>query len=271
MAISQPISSDPLNVPDHSLLHRIIASDPDADIKSLIVDSSSYVGIATTAPDRALEINHFSGACLRLTYNDSNGSATTKTDFDIDDAGQITISSPNAKTIVLQPAVYDDMIMPALNLKVGVTPPTFAAFQNGVYGYSFIDGQSDELHGTCEIPHTYKEGTDLSVHVHWSPNSTNTGNCVWIFEYTKANQNVKTFLATDTLTASIDIAGSGIINRHQYTPIGTISGAGIKVGDIIAFRIARPTGDSFTGNAFMHSIGMHYQIDTLGSRAELTK
>lgn len=42
--------------------------------------------------------------------------------------------------------------------------------------------------------------------------------------------------------------------------------AGRKIGDVIAFELSRPTGDGFTGNAFLHSIGVHYQIDTLGSR-----
>jgi hypothetical protein len=26
-----------------------------------------------------------------------------------------------------------------------------------------------------EIPHTYREGSDLEVHLHWAPSSTNTG------------------------------------------------------------------------------------------------
>ena len=45
MAISQPISTDPLNVPDHSLMHRIIASDPAAAVKSIGVNSDNTISI----------------------------------------------------------------------------------------------------------------------------------------------------------------------------------------------------------------------------------
>ena len=55
MAISQPISTDPLNAPDHSLSHRVIANDSAAPNQSIVVDSSGtttlnfgYIGNVTT-------------------------------------------------------------------------------------------------------------------------------------------------------------------------------------------------------------------------------
>ena len=45
--------------------------------------ANGNVGIGTTAPDAALEINHATGDNLRLTYNDADGSATTYTDFSL--------------------------------------------------------------------------------------------------------------------------------------------------------------------------------------------
>jgi hypothetical protein len=49
-------------------------------------------GIGTTAPDKKVEINSATGACLRLTYNDSNGSATYYTDYSVSSAGVATIA-----------------------------------------------------------------------------------------------------------------------------------------------------------------------------------
>jgi len=40
MAISQPISTDNLNSPDHSLSHRVFANDPSSPVKTVAVDSS---------------------------------------------------------------------------------------------------------------------------------------------------------------------------------------------------------------------------------------
>ena len=50
------------------------------------------VGIGTTAPGKALEINSATGANLRLTYNDSDGSAVNKVDFDTSSGGNLTIA-----------------------------------------------------------------------------------------------------------------------------------------------------------------------------------
>jgi len=47
MAISQPGTTNILSSPDHSLLHRIIAADVAAAVKSLVVDANGNVGIGT--------------------------------------------------------------------------------------------------------------------------------------------------------------------------------------------------------------------------------
>ncbi len=56
----------------------------------------SQVGIGTTAPDAALEINHATGDSLRLTYNDANGSAADYTDFSLSSTGALTLTGSAA-------------------------------------------------------------------------------------------------------------------------------------------------------------------------------
>ena len=58
----------------------------------LRIRGSGTIGINTTAPDKALEINSATGDCLRLAYNDANGSATYYTDFTVSPAGNLTIT-----------------------------------------------------------------------------------------------------------------------------------------------------------------------------------
>jgi len=58
MAIEQPQPSDILDSPSHSNLHRIIAADVGATIKTIIVDSSSNVGIGTATPNQLLTIEN---------------------------------------------------------------------------------------------------------------------------------------------------------------------------------------------------------------------
>ncbi len=61
-------------------------------IAMTILQPTGLVGIATTVPDKALEVNSATGACLRLTYNDANGSATYYTDFAVSSAGNLTVT-----------------------------------------------------------------------------------------------------------------------------------------------------------------------------------
>ena len=50
------------------------------------------VGINTTAPDKALEVNSATGANFRLTYNDADGSAANYADFSMSSGGNLTIA-----------------------------------------------------------------------------------------------------------------------------------------------------------------------------------
>jgi hypothetical protein len=70
----------------------VLRNNADALVERMRITSGGNVGIGTTAPDKQVEINSATGACLRLTHNDSNGSATYYTDFSVSDAGNLTIA-----------------------------------------------------------------------------------------------------------------------------------------------------------------------------------
>jgi len=55
--------------------------------------STSRVGIGTTAPDKDLEINNSSGGSIRLTYNDSNGSASDYADISVGANGALRLQA----------------------------------------------------------------------------------------------------------------------------------------------------------------------------------
>ena len=63
---------------------------------AFVLTTAGQVGIGTTGPDAALEINHATGDSLRLTYNDSNGSATNYTDFSLSATGELTLTGSAA-------------------------------------------------------------------------------------------------------------------------------------------------------------------------------
>lgn len=182
------------------------------------------------------------------------------------DTDYVKIDVNGELTLVGGATVFKDQFVDGLAVKGGATdPPVFAAFQNGVWSNRFDDGATMSAHGTLEFQHDYKEGSNVEVHIHWSPSTTNTGNCRWGFEYTLAGMN-GTYGATTTVYATQ--AGSGVVNKHQYLTLASLSGSGITIGTVIAFRIFRDGAngaDTFTGNAFLHRIAFHYESDRLGT------
>ena len=61
---------------------------------------SGDVGVKTSAPNKALEINSATGANLRLTYNDSDGLAANYADFSTTSGGDLTIAPSGGDTNV---------------------------------------------------------------------------------------------------------------------------------------------------------------------------
>lgn len=51
------------------------------------------LGVNTNSPNTQLEVNSATGSCLRLTYDDSNGSALYYSDLSVSSAGNLTINS----------------------------------------------------------------------------------------------------------------------------------------------------------------------------------
>jgi|GEM_PF-1664127 len=198
---------------------------------------------------------------------------------DVVAASDLKVECGTERTLELQTTVYDDLRTPANSIKLlgSIGVPSYAQFADdgagstGVYTYMFEPTDLNQVFFTIQMPHTYKEGTDLLPHVHWSPQSTNTGNCEWKLEYTIANIG-DTF--GDTATLSMLDAADGTINKHQVTTGATIDGSGMDISHMLVCRLYRDGGegdDTFTGDAAFLEFDVHFEINTMGSRRELFK
>ncbi len=65
------------------------------------IGADGTIGIGTTGAGKALEINSATGANLRLTYNDSDGSAANYTDFSVGSDGALLIGTSNSATTTI--------------------------------------------------------------------------------------------------------------------------------------------------------------------------
>ena len=139
-----------------------------------------------------------------------------------------------------------------------------------IYTYAFaID---EYVSGGFELQHDYKEGTDLVFHVHWQGIAAPSGtdNVQWRLTYIVSRGGVTLAAAT-----TIDSPDTAIDTRYRCyrTDFGAITGTNFTIGDQIMFNLYRvaATGDAYLGEALIQTAGIHYQCDSIGSRAITTK
>jgi hypothetical protein len=137
---------------------------------------------------------------------------------------------------------------------------------------------------TCQMPHRWKEGSEIRPHIHWKQQSANEPN--WLLAYKIEKNGEASAIETDysnytLLTKDTDSYTyvSGVLN--QITNFGSIDMTDVSLSDHIIFLLFRDTENTsgeFSGSdpsslaEHMYEIDVHYQIDQdRGSRQEFIK
>ena len=212
------------------------------------------------------------GSDMKIYYDGINGNIDT----DIIAASDLIIDCGAAKTLALEVPVYNDTNVGSLILVTGGTLPGIVEISNGngaqgIETRGFAVGEDGD--GVFEIPHDYKEGTDIVFHIHWGANSAPSGTDYvnWQIIYSLSRSaNVFPNAVTDNEEVAYDTQYEWILTDIT-TITGATAGVGatpIKIGDQLHFNISRivAAGAAFAGEALVATMGIHYQCDTLGSR-----
>lgn len=144
-----------------------------------------------------------------------------------------------------------------------------AGDDTGISTWAFAVGE--KVSGSIEIPHDYKEGSDITFHVHWQGITAPTGtdNVKWQCTYTVAQAE-----------ATLDAVGTTVIEtaydtqyEFKISSCAAITGTNFNMGDQFLFTLERiaAVGDAYAGDALVATVGIHYECDTVGSRQILTK
>ena len=145
-----------------------------------------------------------------------------------------------------------------------------AGADTGIETYSFAVGE--KVSGSFEMQHDYKQGSDFTFHLHWQGIAAPTGtdNVQWRLTYTLMRDGTTLDAVTiiDSPDATIDTQYMAV--RNDFA---AITGTNYKIGDQFLFTLERvaATGDAYAGDALIATAGIHYQIDTIGSRQIGTK
>lgn len=193
--------------------------------------------------------------------------------------GLLSVIDAGSGTMALIKEVWDDIrINPGSFDRPGVSDPAIVAYApNGgaisTYLYEFAKNNLASF--TVQLPHGYKKGSDISVHVHWTPGTRGneeSGKYVgWKIDYAWANIN-DAFGSMATLDLSCVCDGTD--HKHQMTTGVIIAGTNKNISSMLLCNIKRTdtgTDDTWVSTTsgqlpLLLEIDFHYPIDTLGSR-----
>jgi hypothetical protein len=172
---------------------------------------------------------------------------------------------------------WEEISIPANELGVlAGEAPAESNFQSG-FTYFFADEAlaPDEkyVHFTVELPHNYKEGTDIVVNVHWAFRNDEVGTFVrWRLTTSWANEGIA-FPVGSNLWA-LSNASNNDNSIHQVTKFASVSGVGKDISSVILCYLSRNSSnvlDTYTDVAALLSVSVLYQVDSPGSTSKWVK
>lgn len=170
--------------------------------------------------------------------------------------------------------VWDDLRVPGTSVQKGASAPDLVAFLGaGNLLVNAFNGNAtvEQVYFTIQLPHSYKEGSDITPHVHWTPTDANAGDVKWQLEYSWANIDA-TFPAVTTIIATDSTDTTAW--KHHFVDFSVISGTGKTISSMLICRLFRdPTdgADTYGSDATFLEFDVHFEIDTVGSRQIMTK
>ena len=145
-----------------------------------------------------------------------------------------------------------------------------AGADTGIATFGLAVGEG--LSGFFEIQHDYKEGSNITFHVHWQGIAVPAGgtdNVQFQLTYTVSKNN-ETLDAVTVITAETAI---NVRYDSKVTAFTIITGTNFNIEDQFIFTLERiaASADEYGGEALIQTVGIHYEVNTVGSRQILVK
>jgi hypothetical protein len=141
-------------------------------------------------------------------------------------------------------------------------------------GLIFANGAVQTIATWFQMPHAWKEGSDIYLHVHWHKLATGTmtGTVKWQTKYEWTNIGATRAGFSAFADGSESVPNSNIALKHAMFHFPVISGAGKTKSSMICVVLQRLSSgagaDTFGANAKLLEIDIHYQVDKFGSQTE---
>lgn len=167
--------------------------------------------------------------------------------------------------------VWDDLRFPSADLKSGTSGvPSW----NNTYGLQEFD-VGDYLFATVQLPHGWKEPSDMEPHIHWMKITSAAGNVNWQIEYRWIKIGEVMDGSWTTLSSETPYVSDGDTAwQHALTPLGTMTVDGSEqISDMLQIKVSRvaAAGTEYGTRAALLEFDIHLQLDSHGSVKEYIK
>jgi hypothetical protein len=174
--------------------------------------------------------------------------------------------------------IWDDILVPFSQARLGSASKPDFDYAN--VGLLFPQNDpSEKIYIVVQIPHSYKEGSDIFPHIHWQ--QTNASTPTWKMDYKWFNNN-------ETVPASFTtISPSSVVNTYvsgnlaQISSFGSITGAANSSGgglspisktiSSLLLVVIYRDDNVVTGDVLGFQFDIHIERNSIGSHSAFAK
>lgn len=164
---------------------------------------------------------------------------------------------------------FDDLRSPASGINpVGSTSPATVNTTDG--SLTFTTGNA--VTSWFQMPHAWKEGSLIHLHIHWSKSTSAAGTVNWQTKYKVFNIGEVAPAFTSLATGTEIVPNSNTANKHALIEFPDIAMTGKTLSAMVCVYLERvTTGDTYGATVNLYEIDLHYEVDAFGSRTEFVK
>ena len=169
---------------------------------------------------------------------------------------------------------WDDLRFPAqgINPAGATSPPTLDEVLTSFPGTLLFSGsQENVIAGVAQMPHTWRAGSTIRPHIHWSLPVGSANAVAWEFYYRQLGFPNDVAEAWVGPIAGTIVAGDPTTaDAHVITAFGDVLMNGRRESSMLCWQIRRQGGtDANNGTARLYEFDIHYQVDKQGTPAEI--